>query len=121
MKRGTKENPYGSYRRVDCGFEACETCKYTMTFGKLVYCRKTENRIALWETIRWARSNKDESKKCAYCHGCLACKHVTKNLSCNRCVDCLATEELINFEPDKYLLEWEVAHGMRKEKSNESV
>ena len=119
MKYGSRENPYGAYRRGDpksCGGESCATCKYTLPFGRLIYCTYTSQRIALWETIRWARSTDDEMKKCGYCHGCMACKHVTKGLSCDTCAECLATEELVNFEPAKDLIEWEAeSNKERKE------
>ena len=119
MKYGSRENPYGAYRRghpKSCGGESCATCKYTLSFGRLIYCAHTPQRIALWETVRWARSTDDEMKKCGYCHGCMACKHVTKGLNCDRCVECLATEELVNFEPDEDLIEWEAeSNKERKE------
>ena len=119
MKYGSRENPYGAYRRGDpksCGSESCATCKYTLAFGRLIYCTYTHQRIALWETVRWARSTGDEMKKCGYCHGCMACKYVTNSLSCDRCMECLGTEELVNFESDEHLIEWEAeSNKERKE------
>lgn len=34
--------------------------------------------------------------------GCIYCSHVTLNISCKKCVECLSTENLCNFEIDKW-------------------
>lgn len=120
VKYGTKENPYGSYRKGnsnECGGESCATCKYRVCFGKLIYCGYTFGHVAMWETIRFSRSNSDEVKKAGYVYGCMACKHVKKKLSCDRCIECLATEDLVNFVPRPDMIEWEQEKG----KTNETL
>lgn len=114
---GTKENPYGSYRKVnsnECGGESCATCKYTMRFGELVYCRYTSGRIDLWQTIRFSRSNFDEQKKAGYVYGCMACKYSKNKLSCDRCIECLGTDNLVNFVPRPDMIECEQKKGKKQ-------
>lgn len=36
---------------------------------------------------------------------CIWCRHYTKSLKAQRCLDCLGTENLDNFEVDKFIAE----------------
>lgn len=94
MNKGTKDNPYGAHLNShSCcgGVESCIDCKWTVKFGKLVYCAFCPGRTALHQIIKGSRSNE-------LYHGCIWCKHYHKSLKCDTCHDCLSTEELANFK-----------------------
>lgn len=59
-------------------------CKYVVKFGKQEYCGWCPPRCSLHQVIKSQA-------------GCLWCKYATKRLDYPKCIECLSSQERINF------------------------
>lgn len=61
-----------------------EKCKHLIFFGKQAYCGWCPPRCTLHQVVRGQA-------------GCLWCKYSTKSLDCSKCIECLSSQERVNF------------------------